>query len=56
METFKIVNGVYDGDVCEGLFKMHLESGTREHNKKIFKQRSRLDVRKYSFCNRVVNN
>ncbi len=29
---------------------------TRGHGKKIFKKRARLDIRKYSFCNRVVNN
>ncbi len=52
VETFKIVSGVYDRDVCEGLFKMQgLE--TRGHRKKIFKQRERLDIRKYSFCNTV---
>ncbi len=55
VETFKFVNGVYDKELCEGLFCMQEESGTRGHGKKIFKQRSRLDIRKYSFCNRVVN-
>ena len=56
VKNFKIVNGVYDRDVCEGLFKMQERLETRGHGKKIFKQRARLDIRKYSFCDRVVNN
>ena len=55
VETFKIVNGVYDGDVCGGLFKIQEGLRTRGHGKKIFKQRTSLDIRKYSFCSRVVN-
>ena len=30
-------------------------SVTREHEKRIFKQRPRLDIRIYSFSNREVN-
>ena len=36
VEAFKIINGVYDEDVCEGLFIMQEELGTRGHGKKIF--------------------
>ena len=31
------------------------EAVTRGHNKRIYKQRARLNIRKFSFCNRVVN-
>ena len=56
VETFKIINGLYDRDICEDLFKMQEGLETRGHRKKIFKERARLGIRKYSFCNRVVNN
>ncbi len=55
VETFKVMNCVYDRSVSEGLFMKQDESVTRGHEKKIFKQRPRLDIRKHSFCNRVVN-
>lgn len=55
IETYKIVNGSYDRDVCEDLLTMSEDIGTRGHNKKLYKRRSRLDKRKYAFGNRVVN-
>lgn len=32
VETFQIVNGVHDKDICESLFKMKQELETRERN------------------------
>ena len=55
VEACEIMNGVYDGNVCEGLF-VHQTVVIRGHDKKIYKQRPRLDIKKYTFCNRVVNN
>ena len=53
IDTFKIMNSIYD--VHSELF-FHLdEGGRRGHEKKLFKKRFRLDVRKYVFCNRVVD-
>ncbi|XP_076036824.1 uncharacterized protein LOC143022484 [Oratosquilla oratoria] len=56
IETFKIITGVYDEGVSEGLFVRQTELVTRGHNKGIFVQRTRLNIRKYTFSNRVVNN
>lgn len=55
IETYKIVTGKYDEDVCEGIFLMRDGQGTRGHTKKIYKERARLDKTKHSFCYRVVN-
>lgn len=51
-ETYKILSGIYDGDVCEDQFIMSEGAGTRGHRKKLYTRRSRLDERKYAFCNR----
>ncbi len=55
IERYKILIGIYDGDVCGDLFSMSRDAGTRGHCKKLYKRRSRLNNRKYTFRNRVVN-
>ena len=55
IETYKILTGKYDRDVTEGLFKLRGDSDTRGHSLKIFKERPRLDCRKYSFTYRVAD-
>ena len=55
IETYKILSGVYDPEVCKNLFVLREESVTRGHDKKIYKERSRINKRKFSFCNRVVD-
>ena len=55
IETYKILSGIYDEDVCRDIFVLQEDQRTRENTKKIFKKRSRLNKRKNSFCNRVVN-
>ena len=55
IETFKILGGVYDASVCGELLEKQEDRRTRGHSKKLFKRKSRLDKRKYAFCNRVVN-
>ena len=56
VEVFKLVNDMYYFD-CTNLFTFRDQSErvTRGNKKKLFKHRARLDVRKYSFSNRVVN-
>ena len=39
------MNGVYDGNVCEGLFVQEIGVVTPGHDKKMSKQRPRLDIR-----------
>jgi len=49
IETFEIMNGHYNIN--------QLDEGTRRgHGQKLFKRRFRLDIRKYAFCNRVIDN
>ena len=54
LEAFKIINGHYDVSFDTYFFKFD-EAGRREHSKKLFKRRSRLDIRKYVFANRTVD-
>lgn len=53
VETFKILNNI-DKVGNEYLFPIK-ESITRGHSKKIYKQHSRTNIRKYSFSQRVVD-
>jgi len=45
LETFKIINGHYDLTL-DTFFKFD-DAGRRGHRKKLFKRKSRLDIRKY---------
>ncbi|CAC5398059.1 unnamed protein product [Mytilus coruscus] len=54
IETYKITTGVYDSRVTEGLFTRNTSSTTRGTSMNLVKNRSRLDLRKYYFTNRVV--
>jgi len=53
IETFKIVNRKYD--INPELFFQLDEGHRRGHDHKLFKKRFRLNVRKYSFSNRVTD-
>ena len=58
IETYKILTGKYDPEVCEGFIKLReeaQEAGTRGNSLKIFKERFRLDIKKYSFPHRVID-
>jgi len=52
IETYKIMNGTYSID--RFIFDVD-DYGLRAHDKKLFKRRFRLDIRKFVFSNRVVN-
>jgi len=48
------MNGEYD---LKHDLLFHLEkNGKKEHDQKLSKRRIRLDIRKYAFCNRVIDN
>ena len=54
IEVFKILMGIYDNEATRGLFEMNTYT-TRGHSQKIQKSRTRLDIRKNYFTNRVVD-
>jgi len=54
IETFKIVNRKYD--INPELFFQQDEGDTRGHDQKLFQKRFRLNVKKYAFSNRVIDN
>ena len=54
IEVFKIISGIYDTRATSGLLELN-NSTTRGNSKKLIKNRSRLDVRKFYFTNRVVD-
>ena len=56
IEAFKILTDKYDPECTRGLFTMRESEGTRGNSRKIFKPRIRLDLRKYSFPIRIINN
>ena len=51
---FKIVNGYEDAD-RNMFFKLREGSRTRGHKAALVKEQCRLDMRKYSFSQRVIN-
>ena len=54
IEVFKILNGI---DKCDKdqLFRMQTNQRTRGHTQNLFKRQFRLDLRKYSFSQRVID-
>ena len=54
IEVFKIVNGYEDVD-RNMFFKLKEGSRTRGHKAALAKEQCRLDMRKYSFSQRVIN-
>ena len=55
IEVYKILTEKYDAEVCEGFIQLRNDDRTRGHTHKIFKNRPRLDVRKFSFPHRIVD-
>ena len=54
IEVFKIMHGM-EGLKPESMFQLAAHSNTRGHTLKIYKQRSRLDCRKFFFSQRIVD-
>ena len=54
IEVFKILNGI---DKCDKdqLFRVQTNQRTRGHTQKLFKRQFRLDLRKYFFSQRVID-
>ena len=54
IEVFKILNG-YDNIDRNMFFSLKKDSRTRGHEVKLVKDQCRLDIRKYSFSQRTIN-
>ena len=54
IEAFKIVTNKYDTHVCPPLARSDY-TRTRGHSLKLKTERSKYDLRKFSFCNRIVS-
>ena len=54
IEVFRIINGI---DCCNKDFLFEIKQGTRTrgHHDKLYKKTFRLDIRKFSFSQRVVD-
>jgi len=55
IDTYKIINGILHNNVKTELFFDYDQSGRQGHSKKLFKRRSRLDIKKFAFSNRIVD-
>jgi hypothetical protein len=54
IEAYKILGGIYDTRASRGLLELSDNTRTRGHSLKLAKHRSRLDIRKHFFTQRVV--
>ena len=54
IETYKILNGLTSTHI-NNYFTLNTNSITRGHSMKLFKERSRLNISKYFFSNRIVD-
>jgi hypothetical protein len=52
IEAYKILSGKYDQEESD-LFELRNRDNRRGHRYKIYKNHSRLNIRKNSFCNRI---
>jgi len=54
IEVFKILHGIYDRDITDGILHLAQNDRTRGHSLKLITQSSRLELRRNSFSVRVV--
>jgi len=55
IETFKILTRIYDKRVTKSILKLNESHKSRGHEMKLCKFRSKKDIRKYSFTQRVTD-
>jgi hypothetical protein len=54
IETYKILTGVYDSNANPQL-QLNTERRTRDHSMRLNNYRTKYDLRKYFWTNRIVN-
>jgi len=54
IEVFKILHGIYDRDITEGILQLAQNTRTRGHSLKLTTQSSRLELRRNCFSVKVV--
>jgi len=54
IEVLKILHGIYDRDITDGILYLAQNDRTRGHSLKLITQSSRLELRRNSFSVRVV--
>ena len=55
IETYKITSGVYDREVTDGFLCLDANTRTRGNELKLKKRRSKLNIRKYVYTNRITD-
>ena len=56
INVYKMMTGIYHSECCPKLTTTYEKTGIQgKHSKYLYQERSRLDVRKYCFTNRVVS-
>ena len=55
IQVYKLTHGGYNQVIAEGFLTQITNKRTRGHTMTIMKRRSRLNLRKYSFSERIVN-
>ena len=54
IEAFKLTSGLYD-QALPSLLQVNATNTTRGHSKKLYQRRSKKDIRKHFFTNRITN-
>jgi len=54
IEVYKILHGIYDKDISDGILRMAQDSRTRGHSLKLVAQHSKIEIRRNCFTVRVV--
>ena len=53
--VYKIIYGIYHKECCPKLITLHEKTGKiGRHSKSLYQDSSKMDVRKYSFTQRIV--
>jgi len=54
IEVYKILHGIYDKDISDGILHMAQDSRTRVHSLKLVAQHAKIEIRRNCLAVRVV--